>query len=46
MFNPDCKKYNILKTLKSNLKKAVTAILILYVVLLGIKITTSGDKKS
>ena len=42
MFLQDCEKYNILKVLKDNLKNAVYAALLLYVVLLGIKVTTSG----
>ena len=44
----NCPDQNILQGLKDNLKNAVFVALVLYIVLLGIKVTTSGEipKKS
>jgi type IV secretion system protein VirB6 len=42
MFDERCLEKNILKNLQAQLKNAVYAALMLYMVLLGIKVTTSG----
>lgn len=46
MFDERCVEKNILKNLQAQLKTAVYAALMLYIVLLGIKITTSGKPPS
>jgi type IV secretion system protein VirB6 len=46
MFDERCVEKNILKNLQAQLKNAVYAALMLYIVLLGIKITASGKPPS